>query len=161
MEEPNHKFITASGDQDLYQLLDYTDMYSMPKSTEIKHITRQTFIEKYGITPKEWVKVKQIAGCTSDTVPGIKGVGETTAIKYLLGQLKPKSVKYRDIEAGADIIKRNEWLVKIPLPGTKKYEIDKSCFDVSLLRKLCKDCGFTKLLNDYNRLDEWGTYFAK
>jgi 5'-3' exonuclease len=160
MEERGHSFITASGDQDLYQLLDYTDMYSMPKSVQIKHITKQTFIEEYGIQPKDWVKVKQIAGCNSDTVPGIKGVGEATAIKYMLGQLKPESVKYKAIEAGGAIIKRNEWLVKLPLPGTKKYEINKSQFDKFRLRGLCKELGFTKLYNDHNKLDEWNTYFG-
>jgi 5'-3' exonuclease len=160
MEEPEPKFITASGDQDLYQLLDRTDMYSMPKSVQIKQVTKRTFTEEYGIKPKDWVRVKQIAGCSSDTVPGIKGVGEATAIKYLLGQLKPESVKYKAIEAGRDIINRNEWLVKLPLPGTKKYEIDRSSFDKFRLRDLCRDLGFTKLLNDYNRLDEWNTFFG-
>jgi len=160
MEEPESDFVTASGDQDLYQLLDHTDMYSMPKSVQIKQVTKQTFIEEYGITPKEWVRVKQIAGCSSDTVPGIRGVGEVTAIKYLLGQLKPESVKYKSIEAGYDIIQRNEWLVKLPLPGAKKYEVNRSSFDKFRLRDLCKDMGFTKLLNDYNRLDEWDTYFG-
>ena len=160
MEEPEPKFITASGDQDLYQLLDHTDMYSMPKSVQIKQVTKRTFMEEYGIKPKDWVRVKQIAGCSSDTVPGIKGVGEATAIKYLLGQLKPESVKYKAIEAGRDIINRNEWLVKLPLPGTKKYEIDRCRFDKFRLRDLCKDLGFTKLFNDHNRLDEWNTYFG-
>lgn len=160
MEEPDPSFVTASGDQDLYQLLDHTDMYSMPKSAQIKQVTKRTFTQEYGIKPKDWVRVKQIAGCSSDTVPGIKGVGEATAIKYLLGQLKPESVKYKAIEAGRDIINRNEWLVKLPLPGTKKYEIDRSSFDKFRLRDLCKDLGFTKLLNDYNRLDEWNTYFG-
>lgn len=161
MEEPEPSFVTASGDQDLYQLLDYTDMYSMPKSVQIKQITNQIFTEKYGIKPKDWVRVKQIAGCSSDTVPGIDGVGEKTAIKYLLGQLKPESVKYKAIEAGQEIIKRNEWLVKLPLPGAKKYEINRSSFAKSQLRRLCKDLGFIKLLNDYNRLDEWNTYFGE
>lgn len=160
MEEPEPKFITASGDQDLYQLLDHTDMYSMPKSVQIKQVTKRTFTEEYGIKPKDWVRVKQIAGCSSDTVPGIKGVGEATAIKYLLGQLKPESVKYKAIEAGRDIINRNEWLVKLPLPGTKKYEIDRSSFDKFRLRDLYKELGFTKLFNDHNRLDEWQTYFG-
>lgn len=161
MEEPEPSFVTASGDQDLYQLLDHTDMYSMPKSVQIKQVTKRTFTQEYGIKPKDWIQVKQIAGCSSDTVPGIKGVGEATAIKYLLGQLKPESVKYKAIEAGYDIIQRNEWLVKLPLPGTKKYEIDRSSFDKFRLRDLCKDLGFTKLLNDYNRLDEWNTFFGK
>lgn len=160
MEEPEPRFITASGDQDLYQLLDHTDMYSIPKITEIKTTTRESFIKEFGITPKEWVRVKQIAGCSSDTVPGIRGVGEKTAIKYLLGQLKSESVKYKSIEAGYDIIKRNEWLVKLPLPGTKKYEMDQSCFDKQELRKMAKTFGFTKLSQDYNVLDEWEIYFG-
>ena len=159
-EESEPKFITASGDQDLYQLLDYTEMFSMSKSSHIKQMTKRIFTQEYGIKPLDWIKVKQIAGCPSDTVPGIKGVGEATAFKYILGQLNPESVKYKAIEAGRDIINRNEWLVKLPLPGTKKYEIDRSQFDKFRLRDLCKDLGFTKLLDDYNRLDEWNTYFG-
>jgi len=160
MEEPEAKFVTASGDADLFQLLDHTDMYSIPSSKEIKTITKQSFMDEFGIQPRQWVEVKKIAGCNSDTVPGIRGVGEATAIKYLKGELKPESVKCRAIEAGHDIIKRNEWLVKLPLPGTNMPQLAHSSFSRSRLREVAKDLGFTKLYQDYNKLDEWNAFFG-
>jgi len=157
----HQEFITASGDADLFQLLDYTDVYSMPSTKEIKTVTRESFTAEHGITPNQWVQVKQIAGCTSDTVPGIKGVGEKTAIKYLKGELKEDSVKARAIQSGQDIIDRNEWLVKLPLPGTALPEMNPSCFQKEKLRQVCKTYGFTKWQTDYNRLDEWAVFYGK
>lgn len=158
-----HKFTLVSRDEDMYQLLDNCDIYhgfGKRKKNSPKFITRQWFINKYGITPAEWVKVKQIAGCSSDTVPGVDGVGETTAIKYLRNELNPLSKKYRDIKNAAEIISRNRWLVKLPIPGTKLPVFTPSSFSIEEFKKLCKDLGFFRVSKNFNKLNDWEAFYG-
>lgn len=112
-QNKNHNFIVVSRDNDLLQLLDYCHLFE--PSTKVL-TTKSTFVKEHGIHPASWVWVKQAAGCSSDTVPGIPGVGEKTAIQYLKKELKSSSKKFASIESkeGRAIIERNEWLVKLP-----------------------------------------------
>jgi len=61
--------------------------------------TLDKFREEYAISPEQWRMVKAWAGCSSDNIPGVKGVGEKTAIKYLLGQLQDTSKAAQAIAA--------------------------------------------------------------
>ena len=47
-------------------------------------------IEKFGVTPSECIDVKGLAGDPSDNIPGVKGVGEKTAVSLI--------EKYQSIE---------------------------------------------------------------
>ena len=69
--------------------------------------------------------MKALAGCSTDSVPGIKGVGEKTAIKYLKNELKESSKIYQRIisKEGWNIYKRNIELVKLPFTGTKIFKL--------------------------------------
>ena len=116
-----HKII-VSGDGDLYQLL--TPDISMYKVKVNKLYTLKDFQNDYNIEPNQWADVKKIAGCTSDHVKGVKGVGEKTAIKYLKGTLNPTSKTYQEILKSKDIIKRNDILVRLPFPTTKTLTLN-------------------------------------
>jgi len=109
--------IIVTADQDLYQLICVNVTWYNPKTKE--HLNVHSFKKKYGIKPKQWVKVKAIAGCHSDNVPGIPGVGEKTAIKYLRGELNISYKTYQAIKNHwQDIVLRNRRLVELPFPGT-------------------------------------------
>jgi 5'-3' exonuclease len=84
-----------------------------------------TFKERYGISPKRWIAVKALAGCNTDNIPGITGVGEASAVKYLRGNLKESSIYYRRIEEGIaqGILQTNRALVKLPFEGTPVPEL--------------------------------------
>jgi DNA polymerase-1 len=122
--------IIVSADGDLYQLLNHCKMYN-PNSRRM--ITASTFKERYGIDPDQWDEVKSMAGCgggpskVGDNVNGIKGVAETTAIKYLLNYLPPKYKSYQSIvsKEGKAIIRRNKKLVSLPFRGTKIFHLQK------------------------------------
>jgi 5'-3' exonuclease len=76
--------------------------------------------------------VKALAGCSTDGVPGIKGIGETTAVKWFRSQLKPESVAYRKINTeGIDIHNRNIQLVRLPFAGTEAFKLreDETSFE--------------------------------
>jgi len=110
--------IIISADQDLFQLIRPNVKWYNPRSHTL--VTLQNFKKEFKIHPKQWVKVKAIAGCISDNVPGIKGVGEKTAIKYIRSELDKSSKAYKTIKNGwKDIVLRNRLLVELPFKGTK------------------------------------------
>jgi len=146
-----------TGDDDLLQLLTNNVRIYNP----IKGLyTNKQFIEQYGIVPWDWVKVKKIAGCKSDNVPGVPGVGESTAIKYLKYQIKQNSKTYQKIKDNQEIIKRNGWLVRLPLPGTPEIELVTNQFDIEEFKTICKQYGFNKWLNNPAWLDDLQTYLG-
>ena len=82
----NEKAIIITSDKDLYQCINhYVNFYNPQRN---KMITYQSFVKDYGIEPCTYATVKAIAGCSTDNIPGVKGVGEKTAIKFLTSQLK-------------------------------------------------------------------------
>lgn len=119
---PEDEAIIISADGDLYQLLSPNVLFHNPN--KMRTITLQSFTKEFGIPPRLWSKVKAIAGCKSDNVPGIPGVGEKTAIKYILGKLKPDSSAMRAIQVGwEDVVMRNKPLVKLPFAGCPTFEL--------------------------------------
>lgn len=109
-----------SADQDLWQLL-------RPGITAWNPTTRRAmsfrrFVEMYKIEPDKWIAVKSIAGCNSDDIPGVIGVGEATAIRYLRGGLRKSSKLYGRIRDADEMIKTNRALVRLPYPGTQRVE---------------------------------------
>lgn len=154
------KFVAVSNDEDWWQLLSFCSMYEMKNKTLY---TENDFVKEWGIQPYQWVDVKSWGGCKTDEVPGIDGVGPKTVCKYLLGQLKSTSKKYQDIvsEEGKKIYERNLPLVKLPLEGTKEFEIDfTEKFKLSDFVGLCEELEFYSLLNG-NSIDTWSTIFVK
>jgi len=110
-KKKERKFIIVSNDEDLYQLLNKASIYSLGKK---RVITKDEFESEYNISCDRWAEVKSIAGCSTDSVEGVRGVGEKTAIKYLNGELK-KGVALERIKNSSKIINRNSVLVTLPL----------------------------------------------
>lgn len=118
IENCNQSFWIVSTDQDMYQLLDKAAMYNHKTK---KKILYKDIVSKYSATPSLWAEVKAVAGCDSDNVKGIKGVGEMTAIKYLQDRLLEGKIKDRiESKEGQRIIERNRQLVYLPFQGRKK-----------------------------------------
>jgi len=151
--DTNFKVITR--DNDFMQLLEYCDIYD--PISKIMH-TSETFFEKWGIGPQRWIEVKMIAGCKSDCVPGISGVREKTAIKFLLKNLKPANKKYQDIIEGKDIIERNKKLVSLPFPGTEIPEILDDEFNFDNFYNLMNQYSIDVFLEQRN-LNQWRSLF--
>lgn len=127
--------VIVSTDQDLYQLLDGDTVIHRPGNKD-GPMTLQTFHRKYGIVPALWVGVKALAGCTSDNVPGCRGVGETTAIRYLKGELvHGKKLEAVEAHLRTAAYKRDRRLVRIP-------------FDDGLYDPACKQGDDFALLNE-------------
>lgn len=115
--------VIISSDKDLYQCIAHNISYYNPQKHKV--LTLQGFKEKYGIAAVRWGLVKAYAGCHTDNVSGIEGIGEKTAIKYLLGQLNPETIAYKNITSpvGIEIVERNERLVILPFKGTECFKL--------------------------------------
>lgn len=114
VKESMDDVVIITGDNDLWQCLDDKVSWRSPSG---KVVTFQSFRKEWEIDPEMWASVKALAGCSTDDVEGIKGVGEKTAAKWFNGQLKPGSKKYQDISNNLHVHNRNLPLVKLPYPG--------------------------------------------
>ena len=72
-----------SSDKDLLQLISSgTDVKLLKQTGYIKY-NPETFKADYGIDPIKIIDLKALAGDSSDNIPGVKGIGEKTALKLL------------------------------------------------------------------------------
>jgi len=132
----------ASSDEDLFQIL--YDNISIYNPREKKIYTQNDFINEKGITPDQWSWIKAVAGCNSDNIKGIAGVGEKTAIKFLKKELKTGSKKYNDIlEFNPNF---NLSLVELPHKRTFPIPLIEDELDFSIFEGLCLDYGFNSFL---------------
>ncbi len=112
--------VVVSTDSDLLQLLG-DDQVTIWNPATKKPTNGKSFRKQWGIDPTLWADVKALAGCASDGVPGIEGVGEKTAVKFLSGCLKDTTKAYNGIVEGNDLYRRNLELVRLPFEGTRQF----------------------------------------
>ncbi|MCW5841932.1 MAG: DNA polymerase I [Caldilinea sp.] len=78
--------LVMTGDRDMFQLVDeqvkilYTSGGPNPVTSAYGLEQVQ---ERYGLTPQQFIDFKALTGDSSDNIPGVPGVGEKTAIKFL------------------------------------------------------------------------------
>ncbi len=121
----NDEAILVTSDKDMYQLISPKVSFFDPSKGKL--FTYQGFMKKYQMPTYDWGSMKCLAGCTTDDVPGVKGVGEITAIKYIRMELKPTTKAYRRIvsKKGLRIEERNRELVVLPFAGVKNFKLRK------------------------------------
>ena len=77
----------VSGDRDLLQLAEDHVKIRIPKTKGGKTITEDYYaadvMEKYQVTPLQFIDVKGLMGDASDNIPGLPGVGEKTATRLI------------------------------------------------------------------------------
>lgn len=149
------KTIVITSDNDLLQLLDHCSLYSVTKH---QSTNKEIFQREYGIEPKDWAMVKAIAGCSTDNVPGIGGVGEKSAIAYLKGTLKGS--RRESIDLFPNIIERNIPLVTLPFQGCPTPRIRNNDLTIAKYKIICKQYGMESLLAPKQIL-EWSSIIAR
>ncbi len=75
--------LIVSSDKDLLQLITPDITVKLLKSKDHIMMTPQTFLDTYEIPPIRMIDLKGLMGDASDNIPGVKGIGEKTAIKLL------------------------------------------------------------------------------
>lgn len=114
-------------DKDMFQTLFFAFMYNPITK---RKFTSKWFYETYGFSANMWVDLKAIGGCSSDGIPGIKGVADpahsekSLAFKLLKGELKKGKVFDRfNSGKGVKIMRRNRKLIQLPFEGPTPIEI--------------------------------------
>lgn len=83
--------IILSSDMDNLQLVTERIVVAAPKGfKDYTYYSPKEVVAKYGLTPEEFLEYKSLKGDSSDNIPGVKGIGEKTAIALLQ---KYKNVK--------------------------------------------------------------------
>jgi DNA polymerase-1 len=79
------KIVIISNDRDLHQLLDskVSQMISKKGFTEVEIVTPESMMTNLGIRPDQMTDYKALVGDASDNIPGVKGIGDKTAVKLL------------------------------------------------------------------------------
>lgn len=75
--------VIVSSDKDLLQLISDETEVKLLKQTGFIRYNHETFIADYGIEPIKMIDLKALMGDSSDNIPGVKGIGEKTALKLL------------------------------------------------------------------------------
>lgn len=85
MVDENDDYIATivSSDKDLLQLISSDVEVKLLKTKDSIRMTPDTFFETYGIKPIRMIDLKSLMGDASDNIPGVKGIGEKTALKLL------------------------------------------------------------------------------
>lgn len=105
-----NKIIILTGDRDYFQLVDMNVNIRYPKTimgkTEYIIYDNYKINEEYGLTPEKLIEVKALMGDASDNIPGVKGIGEKTALKLIIqfGSLE-KIYEYIENSDGKEIAK--------------------------------------------------------
>jgi DNA polymerase I len=138
-------FVIVSNDNDMLQCI--TNSVCVYNHTGNVLIDKNIFFENHGILPNKWAKVKSLCGCTSDKVPGIEGVGENKALRYLAGSLPKDGKIYKRIINALDTedYKRDTKLVTLPLQQLN-FDLQQDQIDVKKFIEVCKEYGLFKLL---------------
>ena len=77
--------LIVTGDRDALQLVceQVTVLYPTKGVSELTRYTPEKVLEKYGVTPAQYPDLAALRGDPSDNLPGIPGVGEKTAAKWI------------------------------------------------------------------------------
>ncbi len=124
--ELGHKVYILTGDQDSFQLIrqDGCIKVIIPSKGLLTEYNWDKVHEKLGVYPNQVIDYKALRGDTSDNIPGIKGIGEKTAVKLLsefqtvdnvlasADKITQKSLKEK-IENGVEIAKLSKFLATI------------------------------------------------
>lgn len=124
--ELGHKVYILTGDQDSFQLIRQNGCIKViiPSKGELIEYDWEKVHEKLGVYPNQVIDYKALRGDTSDNIPGVKGIGEKTAVKLLeefgtvdnvlanIDNISGKSVKEK-ISSGVEIAKLSKFLATI------------------------------------------------
>ncbi len=167
-----------TGDRDLFQLIDpekeisvlYFSPDALKRSTSTNGISEfgeAEVKEKLGILPSQVIDFKALCGDKSDNIPGVKGIGEKTAVQLLntYGSLEQiyaslsqiKGATQKKLEAGKEDAEKSRYLAAIVLDVPLDIDLE-DCklkgFDSSVLVPILEKLEFKSFLGKINQLQQ-------
>jgi DNA polymerase-1 len=159
-EKEGLEAIIVTGDRDSLQLVSDGIRVKYPSTrggkTSTIDYTKEAVVEKYGLEPEKLIEVKGLMGDSSDNIPGVKGVGEKTALKLVSDYSSLEGV-YENIDniSGKSLkeklINDREMAFISRKLGTIKTDIENLYSDISEMEK--DDFDKEKLLDLFRKLE--------
>ncbi len=134
----------ATGDKDDLQLVSPTTKVILTVSKfgnpETTVYDEAAVIERYGVTPKEFIDIKALMGDPSDNIPGVEGIGEKGAmslisqfhsIEYIYENIESTGLKGKKLEklvAGKEMAQLSKVLATIDINVPLDFEMEKCVF---------------------------------
>ena len=81
--DPEYDALIISSDHDLLQLISPQVGMKMLKSKGFTYYTKESFTSEYKFDPIKIIDLKSLMGDSSDNIPGVKGIGEKTAMNLI------------------------------------------------------------------------------
>ncbi|WGV26862.1 DNA polymerase I [Halotia branconii] len=171
-----YKVKILTGDRDLFQLIDpqkeITVLNFSPdalkrSTNSITEFSTEQVKEKLGVLPTQIVDFKALCGDKSDNIPGVKGIGEKTAVQLLstynsLEQIyaaldEIKGATHKKLVEGKEDADRSQYLAKIVLDVPLELDLE-DCkltgFDESVLIPILEKLEFNRFLSQINELQQ-------
>ncbi len=166
-EEAGLMVSVVSGDRDLLQLATEHIKIRIPKTkrtgTEIEDYFAQDVVERYQVTPTQFIDVKALMGDSSDNIPGVPGIGEKTATNLIaaygsienayahLEEIKPNRAK-ENLKAHYDLAQMSKALATIDVHADIAYDLEAARLQDLYTQEaylLCKKLEFKQMLNRF------------
>jgi DNA polymerase-1 len=165
-----------TGDKDLFQLVDkdkqisvlYLNKESLQRSSKgLKEFHSEEVKEKLGVLPTQVVDFKALCGDKSDNIPGVKGIGEKTAVQLLdtYGTLDKvyqsldeiKGAARKKLETGKEDAEKSKFLAKIVEDVPLEVDLEEcklKGFENSELKPILEKLEFSSFLKKINELQQ-------
>ncbi len=163
-EERGDRAYLVTGDRDAYQLVGENTTLILVGTKHDEEVTPEVVKEKFGLNPRQMIDVKALAGDTGDNIPGVRGIGEKTALKLIAERGSLDGV-YEELETlpvgpsakeklreGKEEAYRSRFLGEIcrEVPGLTAIEdFPYSGFVPELLLPLFVELEFTKMIQSF------------
>ncbi|MCC5602279.1 DNA polymerase I [Nostoc favosum] len=165
-----------TGDRDLFQLIDSDKEITvlnfspdaLKRSTNsITEFEAEQVKEKMGVLPSQIVDFKALCGDKSDNIPGVKGIGEKTAVQLLntYGSLdniyaaldEIKGATQKKLATGKEDAEKSRYLATIVLDVAIEFDLE-NCklkgFDTNVLSPILEKLEFKSFLGKINDLQQ-------
>ena len=171
-KDPKYESVIISSDKDLLQLIsDETEVKLLKQVGNIRY-NKSKFIEDYGIDPIKIIDLKALMGDKSDNIPGVRGIGEKTALKLLqeykdldgvydnLDKLTPRIRQYLTEDKESAYMSKKIATIYREVPLNCSFEDFKYLGpDTDKLLKLYDELEFFFFLKRYKREEKVDTSF--
>lgn len=158
----------VSGDRDLLQLASDHIKIRIPKTkrtgTEIEDYLAKDVVEKYQITPLQFIDVKALMGDSADNIPGVPGIGEKTATALIvsygsienahdhLEEIKPNRAK-QNLSEHYDMAQMSKELATIEIHAPIEYSLEDAKLGNLFTEEaylMCKRLEFKNMLSRFD-----------
>jgi DNA polymerase-1 len=152
-----------TGDKDLFQLLsDRVRIIRPGKGTNLKDVAGPEMVEeRYGLRPDQVVDLLALMGDSADNIPGVRGIGEKTALKLLRdfdsldallersGEIEPAHVRRKIEEGREDALMSKELVTLIEVPLDVTFDqLENGERDEAALLDLLLDLEFNQVIKE-------------